>query len=246
MTQSVSLQRKLAITLNNYRMFGLWQTTKDALVYLCERRTDDFDAKYGVKTEENVEPWDAQIGDEVARANAIRYVPTLERVLTYILSSVLKGQDAREFSFVDLGCGRGRALAIASQLPFKEVVGVEISPVHATLARENVARYLDHPLAQDAKCKKISVICENAATATLPEGDLLVYMYRPFLGPVFEAVADRLAQLRAESNRRIWVAFACPMEDYLFARRPDFRLMREYAVISGEFSWSLWEVQRRN
>jgi len=246
MTQSITLQRKLAIALNNYRMFGLWQTTKDALVYLLDRRPDDFDQKYGVQTSENVEPWEAQIGDDAALANAIRYSPTLEVVMRHILSSVLQGEDARGFSFVDLGCGKGRTLVIASQFPFREVIGVEISRLHATHAEENVQRYLAHPRAAEAPCRRLRVICDNAANLELPDSDILIYMYRPFVGEVFEAVAERLAQLRARSKRRIWIAFSCPHEDYMFARRPDFRMLRQYNVISGEYSWSLWEVQGGN
>jgi SAM-dependent methyltransferase len=246
MTQSISLQKKLSIALNNYRMFGLRQTTKDALVYLLDRRPDDFDEKYGVQTSENVEPWEAQIGDGAALVNAIRYSPTLEVVLRHILSSVLAGEDAREFSFVDLGCGKGRTLVIASQFAFQQVIGVEISRLHAAHAEENVQRYLAHPRSAQAACRRLSVVCDNAANLELPDSDVLIYMYRPFVGAVFEAVADRLAQLRARSRRRIWIAFSCPAEDYMFARRRDFRMLRQYNVISGEYSWSLWEVQGRN
>ena len=243
MAQSITLQRKLFVTLNNYRMFGLWQTAKDALVYLLDRRPDDFDEKYGVQTVENVEPWEAQIKDDAVLANAIRYVPTLERVLRHILSSVLEGEDPHEFSFVDLGCGRGRALMIASQFPFREVIGIEISQLHAALAEENVQRYLAHPRSADAPCRRLRVICDNAAHLELPDGDVIVYMYRPFVGAVFEAVANRLVQLRGRQKRRIWVALSCPSEDYMFARRSDFRMLRQYDVINGEYSWSLWEVQ---
>jgi predicted RNA methylase len=190
--------------------------------------------------------WDAQIGDDVARVNAIRYVPTDEKVMRHILSSVLQGEDPHRFSFVDLGCGKGRTLVIASQFAFQEVIGVEISELHAALAEENIKSYLAHPRSAKALCRNLRVVCDNAATVDLPEGDVLVYMYRPFLGPLFEAVADRLSLLRARSKRRIWVTFSAPHEEYMFARRPDFRMLRQYGVISREYSWSLWEVQSRN
>jgi hypothetical protein len=89
----------------------------------------------------------------------------------------------------------------------------------------------------------LRVVCDNAANLELPDSDVLIYMYRPFVGAVFEAVAERLAQLRKGFTRRIWIAFSCPAEDYMFARRADFRMLRRYSVISGDYSWSLWEVQ---
>ncbi len=44
-------------------------------------------------------------------------------------------------TFVDIGSGMGRVVLIASRLPFKQVVGVEISPALHEIARENLATY---------------------------------------------------------------------------------------------------------
>ena len=41
------------------------------------------------------------------------------------------------YALVDLGCGKGRVLAVASELPFRRVVGVELSPILARAARRN-------------------------------------------------------------------------------------------------------------
>jgi SAM-dependent methyltransferase len=238
-----ALQKKLAIAVNNYRMFGLWQTTKDALVYFLEQRSDSFDGKYGVQTDGSVESRDAEIGDAFARANAIRYVPTREQVMLHILRTLLEPVDPSTFTFVDLGCGKGRTLLIASQFPFAGVMGVEISPLLAGLAEDNVRRYLAHPSSSGARCRQVHVECYNAAEVALPDTDLLVYMYRPFVGPVFEAVAEHLAQFKRRTGRRVLVAFSCPDEQYMFAERSDFQKLQEYWVISSEYSWSSWEVR---
>ena len=44
-----------------------------------------------------------------------------------------------EFTFVDLGAGMGRAMLLASEYPFRSVVGVELNPTLARIARKNVA-----------------------------------------------------------------------------------------------------------
>src|SRR5947209_2929304 len=33
-----------------------------------------------------------------------------------------------EYTFIDIGCGKGRAVLLATELPFREVIGVELSP----------------------------------------------------------------------------------------------------------------------
>jgi hypothetical protein len=42
--------------------------------------------------------------------------------------------------FVDYGAGLGRAVILAAMLPFKRVIGVELSPVLAERAREHVSQ----------------------------------------------------------------------------------------------------------
>src|ERR1700674_4645239 len=49
--------------------------------------------------------------------------------------------DFQRFGFVDLGSGKGRALLLASDYPFREIIGVELSPKLDRVARDNIARY---------------------------------------------------------------------------------------------------------
>ncbi len=244
MSQRAEVGRKVAAVRNNYEMFGLLRTVKDGLLYWLDQRHDDFDRKYGVRTAQWMEVRDAQIEDSAARASAVRYVPTPEPVLRHILSSLLRHRAAETYSFVDLGCGQGRTLLIASQFAFARVVGVEISPLHAQAARDNVRRYLAHPRARRAQRSQIDVCCVNAAEFEFPDSNLLVYLYRPFVGPVFSAVAERLSQFCSETGRDVLVAYSCPQEEHMFAERSDFAKVDEFRVILSEYSWSLWRCTR--
>ncbi|HVA32678.1 MAG TPA: class I SAM-dependent methyltransferase, partial [Candidatus Baltobacteraceae bacterium] len=44
----------------------------------------------------------------------------------------------RQATFVDVGAGMGRAVLLASEYPFKQVIGVELSRALAEIARENL------------------------------------------------------------------------------------------------------------
>jgi hypothetical protein len=44
--------------------------------------------------------------------------------------------DVRNNTFVDLGCGKGRAITVASEFPFRKIVGIELS---ADLASQNMS-----------------------------------------------------------------------------------------------------------
>lgn len=107
---------KFKIVMNTYRVFGFWETLKEIILYLLSQKpSDDFDKKYGVMTSGVTESSEAGIVDETARSLAVGYVPTREVVIRHILDNTTQGLDLKEYSFVDLGCGKGRALIVAAQ-----------------------------------------------------------------------------------------------------------------------------------
>lgn len=234
---------KLKIVLNTYRVFGFWETLKEIILYLLSQKpVDDFDRKYGVSTSEQAESSEAGIADETARSLAVAYVPSREVVIRHILQHTTKGLDLKEYSFIDLGCGKGRALIVAAQLPFKEVIGVELSPLHSEAAAANIERYLADPK-HIAACRNVRVNCANAVDFEFPESDVLIYMYRPFLGPVFRGVADNLRRFQATTGRRVLIAYSCPVEELMLGQYAGFVKRTEYQVISMDYSWSLWECR---
>src|SRR5882724_11277495 len=62
------------------------------------------------------------------------------------------------YSFLDVGAGKGRALLLAAELPFRKVIGVELSEDLARVAQKNITiwKRLAHPRA------KIRVMHEDA------------------------------------------------------------------------------------
>src|SRR5713101_6823082 len=65
------------------------------------------------------------------------YDPAPWRTLSRSLR--LASLEAERFTFVDIGCGKGRILLSALALPFRRIVGVEFSPVLCRIAEKNVA-----------------------------------------------------------------------------------------------------------
>src|SRR5688572_5603070 len=79
-------------------------------------------------------------------------------------------------TFLDLGCGAGRALLMASLYPFKRIIGVEFAAELAALATKNIRRGR-HP---DQRCTAIEVWHSDATRITWPDGPLVVYLFNPF------------------------------------------------------------------
>jgi len=126
-------------------------------------------------------------------------------------------EPAFDFTFVDLGCGKGRALLVAAELPFHHIVGVELSADLCEIARKNTARQ-----------HRIAIQHHDAATVAYPEGPLLVFLYHPFLKPVLRRVLANLTHQRARSPDPTYLLYANCTYQALFAR--DFQLVWDHSL----------------
>ena len=100
------------------------------------------------------------------------------------------------YSFVDVGAGKGRALLLASQQPFRKVVGVELSEELAAIAEKNVAtwRRVARPKS------KIRVVHQDAAQLQWPRTPLLVYFYNSFACTLVAQMTKTLATVAASGS----------------------------------------------
>jgi len=125
-----------------------------------------------------------------------------------------------DFSFVDVGCGKGRALLIAAEFAFPRLVGVELSDELCTIARANIAIALDPEPAS-----RISVINQDATKIIYPDGPLLLFLYNPFGSPILRRVLKNLERQVQESPRPVYLLYGWDpgykevMESFPFLRR---------------------------
>lgn len=104
------------------------------------------------------------------------------------------------FTFVDIGSGKGRALLLAAEYPFRRIVGVELLPELHAIAEENVA--------QDAR---IELECGDAAQFVFPAEPLVVYFFHPLPEPGFRDVVGNLQTSIRELPRPVYVVYANPV-----------------------------------
>jgi hypothetical protein len=84
-----------------------------------------------------------------------------------------------DFPFVDLGSGKVRALLLASEFPFREIVGIELGPHVQRAAQRNVHRYKT----PTQKCNRFRLIEADFTSCALPEGNVLIYLFYPCREP---------------------------------------------------------------
>ncbi len=110
------------------------------------------------------------------------------------------------YSFVDLGCGKGRAVLLAAELPFRKVIGVELVDELATIAENNAARW---DKVGNAKAR-IRVMRQDAMKFLWPRAPLLVYLYNPFACSLVGQIAARLARIAASGSGPVDLLYVNP------------------------------------
>ena len=80
-----------------------------------------------------------------------------------------------DYTFVDFGSGKGRALLRASEYPFKRILGLEFSPELHRTAEENIRRY--NSAAQ--KCQDIHSLNVDFADYALPPEASVLFFFHP-------------------------------------------------------------------
>lgn len=238
-------RQKMQIVLNDFQTFGPWRAIKHLLIYSLTR-SETFDKRYEVATHGHASDADLETPEDLDFANYSG--PVSENVMNDILQEFAAAANPRNYTFVDLGCGKGRALLITSRLPFQEIIGVEVSPFHQNAAQKNIDRYLERaqskrPGAPSVACSRIRACCSDANEFQLPASNLLVFMNNPFQGATFRGVLDRLCSFQRRTQHRVWVALALPISEFHLRRRPEFRLHEERQHIFFGNSWNLWECQ---
>ena len=123
------------------------------------------------------------------------------------------------YRFVDLGAGKGRAMLLASELPFRTVIGVEIHPRLAEIAASNSAKWSRDGHARAA----IRVVCRDAASFRWPRSPLLVYLYNPFERELVGRLLARLRTAAAGGSKPLDVLYVNPVHSDLFGRGSGFR-----------------------
>jgi SAM-dependent methyltransferase len=135
------------------------------------------------------------------RRHGERYQPSP----VYSLRRLLKRLDIRyaDFSFIDFGSGKGRTLLIASELPFKRVVGVEFSEDLHLRAQKNIERY------GKRRADTVVSVHADATEFALPQDDLVLYFFNPFSPPVLSRVLDNLLTSLQANPRRVILIYLC-------------------------------------
>jgi SAM-dependent methyltransferase len=175
-------------------------------------RTHPFDELHGTDTSGFIAPEAAAAG-RAALPHAVFYAGSQPSIVRRVLAQL---PPLDSFAFLDLGCGKGRAVCIATEFPFRAIMGVELSPALTVCARRNAGVIASrHP-----ERTAVQIINGDASSFALPEGDLVLFLYHPFDAALMAKVAANVDAALHRAHRTLYVVYYNPVAGQCFDASP--------------------------
>jgi len=163
-----------------------------------------WDRRHNVSTRHRVLKADlGVVGRSADHASA--YEATDTTVLSRVLAQLNIGYG--DYTFLDLGAGKGQALFLAAEFPFRRIVGVELSPALCAIASENCRTFRSRTQA----CKAIAVTSGDAADLVFPLEPLVIYLFHSFDDIVLRRVVAHLVESLVVRPRDVWLIYHNPV-----------------------------------
>lgn len=121
------------------------------------------------------------------------------------MRQVLQPESAHEV-FIDYGAGLGRMVVLAATLPFRRVIGIELSAALAERARQNVSL-----CRQKLKCQDVTVVTADAESFEVPAEATTIFFYNPFAGSILTKVLENIRCSYEQRPRRIKLVCNIPI-----------------------------------
>jgi SAM-dependent methyltransferase len=190
---------------------SLWEFVRDSTPERRNLRYGDaeFDWDHRVDTTSGTVGW----RDRLLGAFHSPYQPTEAALFHEMLSALNEqmGCDFRDFVFIDLGSGKGRTLLMASDYPFRRIVGVELLPELHRVARENIRRYRS----DFQKCFALESICADAIEFAFPAEPIVLFLFNPLPGAGLRRVIANLEQSLRAHPRKVFVLYHNPLLEHV-------------------------------
>lgn len=192
-------------------------------IYSGWSRVHPFDAAQGVDTSGLVREAQCVADSAAVLAShddlAAQISPYVGSQPSIVRSSLASLPAPERYAFVDIGCGKGRPLVVASEFPYRRVVGVELSSRLAAVARANAASVAARHPGRTA----IEIQVGDATAVSAPTSFVVYFMYHAFHQALVEAlVANLERQLQHGDLQHAFFVYYDPVYSEVLDRSKRF------------------------
>lgn len=221
------------------RLLGvLWEFLRDSTPERLRQRYGDadYDWDYRVNTTSGAVGW----RDRLLGMFHSAYQPTEPAAFHEMLDALQQtpGPDQttlnfRDYTFIDLGSGKGRTLLMASDYPFRRIVGVELLPALHQIAQQNLRHYKS----ESQRCFSLASVCADAAAFPFPDDPLVLFLFNPFPESGMRRVVANLERSLRAHPRPVYILYHNPLLEHVLSESAGLR------KIAATHQYSLFVAQ---
>jgi len=116
--------------------------------------------------------------------------------------------------FLDIGCGKGRALCVAGFEGYKKVTGIDFSAQLCSAANENITA-----VKENIASAEFTVIHCDASSYIIPSDVDCIFLFNPFDEFMMNKVVDHIIQSINNHPRKIDIIYVNPLYKELFIKK---------------------------
>ena len=143
-------------------------------------------------------------------SHATIYMPVSYSLLEIIFQHL---PDSSRNHFLDLGCGRGRALCVAAHQGFKKVTGIDFSKELCDSAKENL-KLTKNKIPE----LHFNVINNDAFYFKIPDNVDCIFFFNPFDEIIMSGVINNIAESLQNNPRRLYIIYVNPLHKEQFVK----------------------------
>lgn len=141
--------------------------------------------------------------------------------------------------FVDIGAGKGKAMVLAAQVGYQDLLGIELFDDLTQVARKNLEKFKQsEPRYGDLQ---VELKTMDATDYVFDQKDQFIFMNDPFSDEPMQKLVDNIIKSYKEHPRELWVVFKNNNQRNL----PSVYNLKEFSEYTVfEFSGNYFEVFR--
>ncbi len=139
-----------------------------------------FDFKFNIETKQSI----GQENRATPLQDSLEYVgPRYTQLISVFSKSSI---DYSNSVLLEIGCGKGRAIAVAATHEFKKIIGIDYDESLVALAEKNLNQM------RFKKTNNIVIQHQNATLCKIPNDINVIYLFNPFIGETLKEALENI------------------------------------------------------
>ena len=150
-----------------------------------------FDKIFSIETRKQLDAYDLLPENSRNIESAKKYQATRVRVILRAMDLIGNYAKLDKFTFVDVGCGKGRLALFSLQAGFNNYSGIDFSPTLIHQATENFHKKSIY--------SKVEFICSDILEIDFSDRPTVFFLYNPFDGKVLKPFIEKIKIRKSET-----------------------------------------------